>query len=123
LTFCVPIWAANAAPVRPAKTLAQHRDADPVDDEDHGAELPRDETDLEGDDHSHQEADEQHDGHGIGAGLGGDRQHLAPADQAAMPDGLEQRRAAIAEKGEKSFQVRELLGGSLADLRNDSERW
>jgi len=57
-TFWVPIWAANAAPVRPANTipvisapsLAEHRNPDAVHDEDHCAELPGDEPDLEGDD-------------------------------------------------------------------------
>ena len=63
--------------------LAQHGDAHPVHDEDHRAELPGDEADLERDDHAHEKAGEQDDRHRVGARLGGHVEHVAPLEHAA----------------------------------------
>ena len=61
--------------------LAQHGDPHAVDDENHRTEVLGHESDLEGDDHTHQETRQQYDRHRIGAGLRGDVEHIAPVDR------------------------------------------
>jgi len=101
--------------------LAQHGDPHAVYYEDHRAKLLRHQTDLEGDDHPHQKPDEQDDGDSIRARLGGYAPHLAPADDAAVSEGLAECRAAVAQECKHPFHISNLLGCGATDLLDDAD--
>ena len=92
--FMLPIWAANAAPVRPARTTAAiigpisrtTREADQVGNEDVGAELPQLHRGLVRHDQADQQADQADDGQGHGAALLHLAETVAPAKPARTPE-------------------------------------
>ena len=101
--------------------LARHGNADAVDDEDHGAELLCHEADLECDDHTHQEADQQDDRHGVGARLGGHRHDFSPADGAGIAQCMPEGGRALAEEDGHGHDVGDHLGRCPAEVLGDAD--
>jgi hypothetical protein len=100
--------------------LAQHRDPDSVHHEEHGAELPRDERDLERDDDAHEEADQENDRYCVRAGLGRDVQHLSPTHRARSPECMRGRGHAFGQKSGHLLGAVDLLDGRLTQVLEDA---
>ncbi len=96
--------------------LAQHGNADAIDDKDHRAELLGDKPDLECDDHAHKEARQQDDRDRIGSGLGRDIEDIAPVNRAAAPESLAKRRGACAEEPGHLLRIRNEIRRRVAHV-------
>src|SRR5262245_24578109 len=124
VTFMVPSWAANAAPVRPAMTMpviiAPDGDPDQVGDVDRGAELLQLHGADEGHDHTDQEADQRHDRQRVGARLLDVEPEVAPAKTGPIAQQGDKGDRHLAEEGDELARRLREGEGAEPDPRNEA---
>jgi hypothetical protein len=82
--------------------------------------LPCHESGLKGDDHTHEESDQQHDRHSVGTRLGSDIQDIAPVDAAAARDRAPKFSPAFTDKVGNLRGIGDLMQGRAADVLEDA---